>query len=306
MSNLERYPVQYDDLFVFAPSFAAWEACAAEGLTEGKYVGAVPEQDIVLLDKDRTIHAFLHPEQYAQERKVGVTVGKRKLKHTQDALYPELFALVTRADKGRIDGAEFKRDVVKLMRRAWRDAFLAGIRSTGIQGRGHGVQGVELEPDDERWFKGAMKHEMRFLNRFVGAVLEGTYKMPLDRRTRMYVDALESFYDSARVIGLPATSVLRWTGKKDKRVCASCRYLRAFNPYHKKTLPTVPRAGLTLCLTNCRDRLLVRVVSSQQAIDILQGSPYSREEHVRNLLEIKRLGQMPPRLERVVQSRLAG
>lgn len=141
-----------------------------------------------------------------------------------------------------------------------------------------------------------MTHEMRFLNKFIAAVTEGTYKMPLDRRTKMYVDALESFYDSARVIGLPATSVLRWTGKKDNRVCASCQYLHKHNPFHKRTLPTVPRAGLTICLTNCRDRLLVRVVESAKAIEVLQGSKYTRDGHVRNLLEIKRLRALPARL----------
>lgn len=259
----ERYPVQYDDLFVYAPSFALWEELCDNGdekLFEGKYVGKSREVDLVLLDRDRTMDAFLRPEKYAQERKVGVTVGKRRFKDIQERTHTELWNVVRRHDKGLTEDDDFKREATKIMKRAWKESFLAGIRSTGIAGRGQGLSGVELAPDDEKWLKSAMSHEMRFLNKFVTAISEQSYKMPLDRRTKMYVDALESFYDSARVIGLPATSVLRWTGKKDKKVCASCVYLHKHNPYHKRTLPTVPRAGLTicLCLTDCRVDILTR------------------------------------------------
>ena len=293
---MDLYPVQYDDLFVYAPSFALWEARQSGDLSEGKYVGTAREVDLVFLDQDKTIEAFLHPERFAQERKVGVTVGKRRLKALQDQVYDELFSEVLRHDKRLTDPKEFKREVGKVMKRAWRDAFMAGVRSSGIQGRGHGVSGVVLGPDDEAWFKSAVTHEMRFLNRFVAAVADQSYRMPLDRRTRMYVDALESFYDSARVIGMPATAVFRWVGKRDKKVCASCQYLQQHNPYHKKILPTVPRSGMTICLTNCRHRLLVRIVDSAKALETLHGSRYTREQHVKNLLEIKRLGELPPRL----------
>lgn len=296
----DRYPIQFDDLFVFAPSFALYEELEANGderlLDEGKYVGAAREADLVFLSKDKTMDAFLNPERYAQERKVGVTVGKRRLKEIKAQVYDELLRVILRGDRGKLKYGELKEAATKIMKRAWRDAFLAGVRSTGIKGRGHGVPGVGLDPDDETWLRSAMTHEMRFLNKFVQAVVDQSYKMPLDRRTQMYVDALESFYDSARVIGLPATTVLRWTGKKDKKVCASCQYLHKHNPYHKKTLPTVPRAGLTICLTNCRDRLLVRVLDTERALDVLRASAYTRAGHVKNLLEIKRLGKLPARL----------
>lgn len=300
MSAPSDYPLQYDDLFVYAPSFALWEELQRPGerehLFEGKYVGKAREVDLVLLDRDRTMDAFLRPEKYAQERKVGVTVGKRRFKEIQTATHDDLWRAVNRHDKGRTSLADFKEEATKVMKRAWKDAFLAGIRSTGIAGRGQGMSGVELAADDEKWLRSAMAHEMRFLNKFIAAVESGDYKMPLERRTEMYVRALESFYDSARVIGLPATSVLRWTGKRDKKVCASCVYLHKHNPYHKKTLPTVPRAGLTICLTNCRDRLLVRVVDPAKALEVLQGSKYTRDGHVRNLLEIKRTRELPARL----------
>jgi len=282
--------VQYDDLFVYAPSFAYWEAVTEGGvrphLFEGKSLGTAPEVDLAFLDKDKTMDAFLRPEDFAQARKKGVTVGRRALKRVQRRVLDELLPLVLDHDNGKTWNTDFKADATKVMKRAWREVFVAGVRSTGITGSASHAP-VEFSKADEKWLKSAMQHEMRFLNSFVSAVTEQSYKMPLERRTKMYVDALESFYDSARVIGLPATSVFRWTGKKDKRVCESCQYLKDNSPYHKKNLPTTPRSGMTVCLTNCRDRLLVRVVSSEDALKVLAEGP-SRNVHIKRLRAIKR------------------
>jgi hypothetical protein len=284
--------VQYDDLFIFAPSFTIAEE-HGWSLDEGKYVGTAKEVDLVFLDKDKTMDAFLRPEDYATQRKKGVTVGKRALKRVKRRTYAELLPLVMAHDRGETWNTDFKKDAERVMKRAWRDVFVAGVRSSGIRGQGPHAP-IEFSAEDEKWLKGAIAHEMRFLNKFVAAVTEQTYKMPLDRRTGMYIDALESFYDSARVMGLPATSVFRWTGKKDKRVCESCQYLHDHNPYHKKNLPTTPRSGLTVCLTNCRDRLLVRNVGSDAALKVLQEGR-TREQHIRALREIKRKHHAPRR-----------
>ena len=287
---MTRYPVQYDDLFIYAPSFALWEEATEGGakphLFEGKAIGTAPEVDLVFLDKDKTMDSFLRPQDFANARKKGVTVGKRALKRVQKRVLDELLPLVLDHDAGKTWNSDFKAEATKVMKRAWREVFIAGVRSTGIAGETSHAP-IEFSKEDEKWLRSAMQHEMRFLNGFIEAVTEQTYKMPLDRRTRMYVDALESFYDSARVIGLPATSVFRWTGKKDKRVCESCQYLKDHNPYHKKQLPTTPRSGLTVCLTNCRDRLLVRVVGSTEALRVLSEGP-TRGEHIKKLRAIKR------------------
>lgn len=282
--------VQYDDLFVFAPSFTIAEEHGWP-LDEGKYVGTAKEVDLVFLDKDKTMDAFLRPEEFATQRKKGVTVGARALKRIKKRAYAELLPVVMAHDRGETWNTDFQKDAELIMKRAWREVFIAGVRSAGIRGR-NPHESIEFSADDEKWLKSAVAHEMRFLNRFVKAVTEQTYKMPLDRRTGMYIDALGSFYDSARVMGMPATSVFRWTGKRDKRVCESCQYLKANNPYHKKNLPTTPRSGLTVCLTNCRDRLLIRVVGSDEALRVLQDGK-TREEHVAKLQRIKRKHHAP-------------
>jgi hypothetical protein len=180
------------------------------------------------------------------------------------------------------------------MKTAWRDVYLAGIRAGGFpgQGAGKGKMLVQLssEMGDEHWLKTAMQHEMRFLNKFLNAIVEDDFVMPLDRRARMYVNALTSFYESARMISLPDTVLIHWSGPDDKVTCPSCRYLFENSPYTKFNLPTTPRAGMTLCLTNCRDKLVVRRVGADQVQAVLTESKYTRGGHVSNLRKIKRTG----------------
>lgn len=284
--------IEHDDLFVYAPSYLAWE----RGLTEGKAVGTAPEVDLVLLDKDKTLDAFIDPEGFSAARKSGVTVGKRNLQKVQQRVEVQLNKLIFDYQAKKLDEKALRQEATKLMKVAWRDVFLAGVRASGIAGTGPGSKKplVQLGPDDEKWLKGAMSHEMRFLNGLLTAVIEETWKMPLPRRVKMYVDALDSFYNSARVIGLPATIKIHWLPKKhkiDDRTCAGCKYLIDNSPYSKKTLPTTPRSGLTPCLTNCRDYLLVRMTTQEEAIALHQSSP-TRGTHIKKLRRIKRLGYL--------------
>ena len=244
--------------------------------------------------------AFLRPEAFAQRRKTGASVGRRAFDKLKEQVENDLLRIVTAHDSGKTWDTDFRREATAVMRRAWKEAFILGVRASGIVGRGKGKAGAyafDFKPEDERWLKSAVAHELRFFNKFLTAVTEQSYKMPLPRRVRMYVSALDSFYDNARVLGMPTTSAFWWTGPKDKRTCASCEYMRAHSPFHKKTLPTVPRSGATICLTNCRDRLLVRIVGADKALSILNESKFTREQHVKNLAAIKKLRSIPARMQ---------
>jgi hypothetical protein len=153
---------QYDDLFLFAPSFTIAEELGWP-LDEGKYVGTAKEVDLVFLDKDKTMDAFLRPEDFANARKKGVTVGKRALKRIKRRALAELLPVVLAHDRGETWNTDFQKDASTIMRRAWRDVFVAGVRSTGIRGTNPHTP-IEFSPADEKWLKGAIKHEMRFLN----------------------------------------------------------------------------------------------------------------------------------------------
>lgn len=283
-------PFAYDDLFVFAPSCLLWEQ--SDALLEGKSLGTAKEVDLVFLDKDRTMDAVFNPAKYKAEKKVGADVGRKRLREVQKQVEPLINRFVKDYQKGRLAESEFRKQVTATMKKAWKEVFLAGVRASGIGGQGPGKALVQLTAEDEAWVRSAMKHEMQFLNGMLDAIVDEDYVMPLPRRIGMYMDALESFFDSARVIGLPATAAIHWIiPKKDKRVCASCQYLAKHSPYSKRTLPTVPRSGATLCLTNCRDRLFVRIVDQAKALELMRESP-TRGTHIKNLRKIKRLGHL--------------
>lgn len=282
--------VAYDDLFVFGPSVLAYERALASGLTEGKALGTAREADLVFLDKDRTMDAFLHPETFGLDRRSGTTVGKKALKKVQARIESELNDLVFQFHAKKLDDAGLREAATKLMKGAWKETFIAGVRASGIKSPVHHEMIPALSEEDTKWLRSAMQHEMRFLNGMLDAIVERTWKMPLPRRIRMYADALESFYDSARVMGLPATVSIHWLLRhRDERTCASCVYLEKHSPYSKKTLPTTPRSGATICLTNCRDRLLIRMVEGARAQELMQASP-TRGTHIKRLRRIKRLG----------------
>lgn len=276
---------QADDLFVFAPS-------CAPGLTEGKAVGTAKHADLVLVRN--LLKGYVDPDQHAVETKKGTTVGRKKLNEIQDRTRRSLIGLIANYRAGKTEEADFRKAAVKTMKTAWRDSFIAGIRAAGMPGEsiGKGKLAVpDISPVDESWLKGAMTHEMGFLNGFLDAIVNDEVKIPLLQRTTMYVHALTSFYESARVIGLPSNVVLWWVGKNDGATCPGCRYMFENNPYSKFNLPTTPRAGLTPCLTNCRDRILVRRVDSGEVQAVEEAAKFTRAGHIRNLRSIKRTGK---------------
>ena len=283
--------VDCDETFVFLPSVhAAWAAQDAglSAIEEGKSIGTAQEKDLVLMTDPTMLNAMM-PGKYANDRKKGVTVGKRVLDATKVEVEDAMNKLVTSYGKKAISPEELRESIIRLMKMAWRKTALAGIRASGQPGSGTPGTPAKISKDEEAWMLSAMKHEMLFLNGFIHDIKNGTGKMPYPRRIKMYVDALDSFYESSRIIGLPANSLIYWMGPKDKRTCASCAYMFAHKVFTKKNLGAVPRSGFSLCLSNCRDRLLVRVVSLEQVIAVNEAG-LSRSTHIKNLRKIKRDG----------------
>lgn len=294
LANPHAIEAEEDELFILAPSVLYGELLAESGtLFEGKSVGTAKELDLLFLDLDQTIRAKTRPKQFSNERKKGVTVGRRILDRVQQQVERDLLRVMLRHDAGKYESRRaFERDAIAVMKPAWKEVFEAGVRSSGIKGTGSTTGPVvKLTPEDQKWLRSAMQHEMRFLNGFITAVDEGTWKMPLPKRVRMYARTLEAFYDSARVIGLPATVLIHWTGENDERTCLGCKYLFEHSPYTKKTLPTVPRSGLTPCLSNCRDKLLIRQAESEAVISLTDRS-LTRGTHIKNLRRIKARGHL--------------
>lgn len=274
-----------DETFVFAPSM----------LVEGKAIGTAKHADLILT-KNLLSKSNVDPKDHAKILKIGVTVGRKKLAEVQERVRKKVGASIVSFQSGDLDADGLREVTTATMKEAWRDAFLSGIRAAGVPGTetGHGKLVVPdvLPAADEVWLKSAMQHEMGFLNDFLDDIVNENLRMPVLRRLQMYVDALGSFYESARVIGLPQEVLLWWAGPHDKNSCAGCKFLWENGPYTKLTLPTTPRAGLTPCLTNCRDRILVRRAPLEEVAKAGKSAKYTRAGFIAALRRIKRTGKL--------------
>lgn len=265
----------YDDLFV-VPS---------DVLTEGKAIGSADADKMAFRSRLNKIIA-LDPKDYAQKAKAGQSFGRKRMTEVQNRVRTTVFGVLGLLKAKKVTESDFRKRVVRTMKTAWRDAFLAGVRASGVPGTATDGSKFKFESVDGAWLKTAMTHEMRYLNKFLDSILEDTGVMPVSRRLGMYVDSLSSFYDSARVIGLPKNTMLYWTGPGDKATCPGCKYMFENSPFTKYTLPTTPRAGATQCLTNCRDRLLVRMAPLHE-VQAMEADPGLRDRHVSALSRIK-------------------
>jgi hypothetical protein len=225
------------DIFIFDESFDG-------ELTESKLIGAHPLHRLDFLQERR------HSRQYAERRKIGNTIGARKLGEVKKYVEDSLLYDIEQFQNGKLNVNHFRSKVTETMRDAWRDAFHAGARAAGVPGLSVGGTKIKmrLSEMDDAFLQRAMAHEMRYLNGFLNDVIEDTCRMPMEQRVGMYRNSLRSFYDNARIIGLPRETVIHWCGPDDNKTCAGCRYLFEQQPFTKYTLPTVPRSGSTRCL----------------------------------------------------------
>lgn len=279
--------VLHDDLFEYDESMRPYV------LSEGKAIGTAKLSQLTL-KQDMLFPKESDPEKLQSERKKGQTVAARVFETATAESRKEFRRLLKRWAAGKVEERELRKSATKIMKGAWKKVFLAGLRAGGTVGGGSGPgkELVHLDAADEAWVRGAMQHEMRYLNGFIRALVEESTKMDPIRRADMYIDALYSFFESARVISLPTAVRIWWKGPDDHKTCLSCSYLFDQSPYTKLTLPTTPRSGLTLCLTNCRDHLFVRKVPPEVVETDIQGALVERQRLIRKLRKIKRTGQL--------------
>jgi hypothetical protein len=149
------------------------------------------------------------------------------------------------------------------------------------------THGHHLTDEDKTWINSAFMHETRFLKKFVGAVISGGGVMSYRKRAMMYANALDNVYNTGRLRGSPSDLLYYWvTSKRSNEPCKSCKWLEKMGPFTKYNLPTMPRSGATICLTNCHCRVVPRRVKPSQLNK--PWKMYSKGYLLRKLREIKR------------------
>ncbi len=152
-----------------------------------------------------------------------------------------------------------------LFKKYYREAFELGYLSSGI------ADYVELEDRDYRWVDSSLKQELKYLRQFLDDIEGGRGRMDYRRRWRMYVDTLDHVFWAGKVSVIPAGFVIDWVVDHKAERCEGCKFLKMHSPYTVETLPTTPRAGMTICLSNCKCKLRVRRPKSLQEYKVARS-----------------------------------
>lgn len=228
------------------------------------------DKDIDLVTR---VHQAVDPVGFARARKTRTRSAAKSYEKIRNQFKKKLIGLVKkkRVSPETLSDHSFGKSARVVLRDAYKQAYVLGKHSTGTSDvtrlvYGHIDPGAEtpLTPEDKRWLNSAIKHESKFLRGFVRDVAAGKGKMAYDRRAKMYVNALDNIYNSARIQGTPSDVLLYWVTSKSCTTCESCKYLEKMSPYTKHNIPTLPRSGATKCLTNCKCKVVARKMTAAQ------------------------------------------
>ncbi len=235
-----------------------------------------------------------HPNPNATVEAIGsskkITRRKTALRETkalhrlQASYRAKLQSTLEMVEGGRTSENQALRLMRKLFTEHFELAYALGLKAQGVGSRREPTSIVKQFSDaDRKHIKTAVSEEVRYMKGFIKAILNETSGMTIERRLDMYVRGLAGVFGGARVAALPQDALMWWTGPMDSAKCESCEYLMKSGPYTKHTLPATPRDGTTLCLTNCRDKVVVRKAMTEEIDRVVK----SRRSHVRALNRIR-------------------
>lgn len=257
---------------------ATWDKLSPLG--EGKAVGTAVHGQIAMRDLVvRNQGAF--PSTHRSRIRLASTNAVRAIGPVQEATRQALYNLLGRWFAGGRNAPTYhdvRLESASLLHRAYEQMREIGRSASGIDRHGPGVD-PRLLREEEDWYRGAVREELGYWNVFLEEVHQN--QVPRDRmveRINAYIEAMRFVYESARILALPDNVLLYWTGpgpvEANRRgqvnppdahpgdICEGCDYLMERSPFPKDRIPAVPKDGSTVCLTNCRHKLVVRVVNT--------------------------------------------
>ena len=212
-----------------------------------------------MLSESRGIESF---------RYANFSVARRK--HTRKLTYPQLTikksrqldalkksykAALNRIINSVLRNKQLPLDAINagesIIRKYYSKAYLLGLAGGGLRISTIAV----VNRQDREYIERIVSQEVEYWKKFIAQATIS--RIPINIRLDMYAEGLNAIYGTGRVNTLPRNTLIFWDGVNDNRTCESCRYLFAHNPYTPKNLPTLPKGGMTLCLSNCRDKLVV-------------------------------------------------
>ncbi|MCX7726860.1 MAG: hypothetical protein N2053_08420, partial [Chitinispirillaceae bacterium] len=196
----------------------------------------------------------------------------------QQQFFQQGWAILSQFINKKIDRDEAERKLRKLFRKYYAETFASGWRASGL------ADWVEMSDEDWKWLESALQEEFTYLSQFLSDIERGYQVMPYIQRWEMYVKTLDHVYWVGKLSVIPDGFVIDWVISKAEH-CKGCIFLRDNSPYTIYTLPTVPRAGTTPCLSNCKCKLRVRKPRSQQ--EYIAAKNHQKRSLLKILKDIK-------------------
>lgn len=248
-----------------------------DALTEG--------QKSVATHRGKSIAEILGSAKKITKRKA--TLNTSKYFETLKRKYrTELTDILERVVKGKLSEKNALARLRVIFNENFKNAYALGLKAQGVGSRKKTGRVVSLFTENDLHFiKTAVGEELRYMKKFIRAINEDNLFMSLERRAELYVNGLNGLFGAGRVAALPNDAAIWWSGPVDKNKCESCTYLMRNGPYLPHTLPATPKDGSTLCLSNCRDKLIVRAAEKSEVKQINEGK--TRDEHIAALRRIR-------------------
>lgn len=157
-----------------------------------------------------------------------------------------------------LDDYANKRINGRQLEQQWRRQVRASMPKAAAAGAAQ--WGHALGSHDQFWLRGAIKQEQGFISNFAKQLRQGKVSLKqAQARLDQYTRALDSARIHTWVEKAPHDIRIYWR-LGIARHCPDCLVLDANSPYTRKSLPTVPRAGMTQCKGRCACSLeVVRV-----------------------------------------------
>jgi hypothetical protein len=202
-------------------------------------------------------------------RRAASSQYKKEFEKLQEKFTRVITDYTLRFKSGEISQYRWQTWVKYQLRESYKEAFKLGLYSSGAKDINVGVAKF-----DEQWVKTASKHEMIYFNKLLDEIAAGRQRGSIEDRLKAYSEAMQHVFYAGRIMGTPSNHLVDWTGPNDRATCKSCRFLIEKSPYTKLTIPSTPGSGDTLCLHNCRCRLLVREVKPKvfETVNVRQRS----------------------------------
>lgn len=288
------------------PPGQASDPLAGLSLMEAKAIGTAQLKANVG-ERDRELR-YRAPNEVRE----AIAAASRNAGRSLDAIYQAhrrgLMGIIETWQAGDMTRAQARINSAKLTRESYERIREVARRASGIERLG---ADPVIFKEEEQWFRTAVREEIGYFHAFMEDVRRGRAGIVEDR-IDAYVRALRFMYESARIQAMPDNVLLYWTGPRkaeDPAVCEGCEYMMERSPFPKDSIPAVPRDGTTQCLTNCRHRVLVRVVQDLNEVVRRRQQLGKRVSMVKQLGTIKNesgLGRRVPRTSGVAKNPFRG